>query len=327
MERGSRLKVLSLFSGIGAFEKAMDNLDIAWELVGYSEIDNAASRVYSAVHGVPESLNLGDITKIDETALPKDIDLITYGFPCQDISVQGSMTGLFNSDGSRTRSGLFFDALRIIQATRPRYAIAENVKNLLSPRFEEQFAAIIDGLDAAGYNSYWRVLNAKDSGVPQNRERVFIVSIRKGDDPGNFRFAPDLRSLERLEDILENETEVRIDGLRLSCPYTDTAVAAAYRGRYVDGGRTAQRLEVSDREYANALTGVKKDSMVALHGECRYFTELERFRLMGFEDSDYYKAAMVATKTQLVKQTGNSIVVPVAERVLDSLPLPLREGA
>ena len=108
------MKVLSLFSGIGAFEKALDNLGVQKELVAYCEIDKYASMSYAAIHGVSESKNIGDITKVDEKKLPKDIDLITYGFPCQDISLAGKQKGLFNADGTQTRSGLFFEALRII---------------------------------------------------------------------------------------------------------------------------------------------------------------------------------------------------------------------
>ena len=90
------MQTLSLFSGIGAFEKAIKNLGIPLELVAYCEIDKYASRSYSAIHNVPESMNLLDITKVDEKALPKNIDLITYGFPCQDISIAGKQKGLFN---------------------------------------------------------------------------------------------------------------------------------------------------------------------------------------------------------------------------------------
>lgn len=104
------MKVLSLFSGIGAFEKALDNLGIPFELVAFCEIDKYAAKSYQAIHGVFETMNLGDITKVDETKLPKDIDLITYGFPCQDISLAGKQKGLFNADGTQTRSGLFFEA-------------------------------------------------------------------------------------------------------------------------------------------------------------------------------------------------------------------------
>lgn len=167
------MKYFSLFSGIGAFEKAISNLNISYELVGYSEIDKDASKTYSAIHNVSESLNFGDITKIDARNLPKDIDLITYGFPCQDISISGKMRGLFNEDGTKTRSGLFFDALRIIKETQPKIAIAENVKNLTSKRFSDQFSIVLKGLEDVGYNNYWNVLCAKDYGLPQKRERVF----------------------------------------------------------------------------------------------------------------------------------------------------------
>ena len=132
------MKLLSLFSGIGAFEKALDRLNIEYELVNYCEIDKYASKAYAMMHDCDESLNLGDITKIDTTALPNDIDLITYGFPCQDISLAGKQKG-FEEDGERTRSGLFFEALRIIEDTKPRIAIAENVKNLVSKKFSKEF--------------------------------------------------------------------------------------------------------------------------------------------------------------------------------------------
>jgi DNA (cytosine-5)-methyltransferase 1 len=201
------MKVLSLFSGIGAFEKALTNLDIPYELTAFCEIDKYASKSYSAIHDVSESLNLGDITKVDEKQLPKDIDLITYGFPCQDISLAGKQKGLFNADGTQTRSGLFFEALRIIEETQPKVAIAENVKNLTSKKFALQFEIVLSSLEAAGYNNYWQVLNAKDYGVPQNRERVFIVSIRKDIDNGQFIFPAPIPLELKLKDILEETVE------------------------------------------------------------------------------------------------------------------------
>lgn len=201
------MRVLSLFSGIGAFEKALKKLDVECELVGYCEIDKYASKSYAAIHNVPETMNFGDITKIDESTLPKDIDLITYGFPCQDISLAGKQKGMFNEDGTQTRSGLFFEALRIIEATQPKVAIAENVKNLTSKKFAEQFKLVLDSLEEAGYNNYWKVLNAKDYGIPQNRERVFIISIRKDIDNGLFQFPEGFPLQLRLKDMLENEVD------------------------------------------------------------------------------------------------------------------------
>lgn len=199
------MKVLSLFSGIGAFEKALDRLEIDYELVNYCEIDKYASKAYSMMHGCDESLNLGDITKI-ASALPNDIDLITYGFPCQDISLAGKQKG-FEEDGELTRSGLFFEALRIIEDTKPCIAIAENVKNLVSKKFSKEFDIVLSSLEKAGYNNYYHVLNAKDYGIPQNRERVFIVSIRKDIDNGMFKFPEGFELKLRLKDMLEDEVD------------------------------------------------------------------------------------------------------------------------
>ena len=201
------MKVLSLFSGIGAFEKALDRLQIKYDLLAYCEIDKYASKSYAAIHGVDESMNLGDITRVDEKKLPKDIDLLTYGFPCQDISNSGKQKGLFNEDGSKTRSGLFFDAHRIIEYVRPRVAIAENVKNLTSRKFSEEFKIVLESLEQAGYNNYWAVLNAKSYGIPQNRDRVFIVSIRKDIDTGTFEFPVAFPLKKHLKDLLENEVD------------------------------------------------------------------------------------------------------------------------
>lgn len=205
MVERKKLKYISLFSGIGAFEKGLKRIGIPYELIGFSEIDKYAVRSYCAIHNEDESKNLGDITKIDEKTLPTNIDLVSYGFPCQDISIAGKKQGLFHDDGTQTRSGLFFDALRIIEHTQPKVAIAENVKNLTSKRFNAQFQVVLASLESAGYNNYWQVLNAKDYGVPQNRERVLIVSIRKDIDTGFFRFPERIPLRLRLKDIMEDE--------------------------------------------------------------------------------------------------------------------------
>ena len=239
---------LSLFSGIGAFEKALHNLKIPFELIGYCEIDKFASKAYSLIHNVPESLNIGDITKFDETSISSAVDLITYGFPCQDISIAGFQKGLVNSEGIKTRSGLFFDALRIIQYTKPKVAIAENVKNLTGKKFKNQFEIVLKSLEEAGYNNYWSVLNAKDFGVPQNRERVFIVSIRKDLDTLKFQFPEPYELEKRLKDVLENDVDEKYfiseDGLK-------------YMNRQVKDGRTHwdfQHHNDSSNAVANCLT-------------------------------------------------------------------------
>lgn len=114
---------------------------------------------------------------------------------------------MFNEDGTQTRSGLFFEALRIIEATKPRIAIAENVKNLTGKKFKEQFEIVLKSLEDAGYNNYWKVLNAKDFGIPQNRERVFIISIRKYIDDGYFKFPEGFPLELRQKDMLEDEVD------------------------------------------------------------------------------------------------------------------------
>ena len=125
---------------------------------------------------------------------------------CQDISVAGKQKG-FEYDGERTRSGLFFEALRIIEFLQPEYAICENVKALTSKKFTAEFQTVLNGLSEAGYNNYWEVLNAKDYGIPQHRERIFIISIRKDIDTGDFTF-PEKQELKlRVKDMLEPEVD------------------------------------------------------------------------------------------------------------------------
>ena len=196
------IRVLSLFSGIGAFEKALENLGIEHEVVNYCEIDQYAGKAYSLIHSIPQEKNLVDVTKVDTSKL-ESIDLVTYGFPCVDISIAGKQKGFEDEDGNRTRSGLFFEALRIIQDTKPKYAIAENVKNLMSKSFERELDIVLNSLGAAGYNNYCKVLNAKDYGIPQNRERVFIVSIRRDVDDFSFDFPKPMALQLRLKDVLE----------------------------------------------------------------------------------------------------------------------------
>lgn len=180
-------------------------MHIDFELVNYCEIDKYASKAYSLIHDVSEDLNLKDVTKVDCNNL-KDIDLLTYGFPCQDISIAGHKKGLLDTNGNTTRSGLVFEALDIIEKLKPKYAVCENVKMLASKRFSEEFDFILDCLDKMGYNNYWKVLNASDYGIPQNRERVFIVSIRKDIDKG-FTFPAPFTLTKRLKDFLEDNVD------------------------------------------------------------------------------------------------------------------------
>ena len=200
------VNVFSLFSGIGAFEKALERKGIGYNLVNYCEFDKYASKSYSLIHKVPETLNLGDITKVKIDELkPYSADLITYGFPCQDISNAGKQRG-FEHDGQLTRSGLFFYATAIIGRIQPKVAICENVKALVGKKFTKEFETVLSTLEDMGYKNYWQVLNAKDYGIPQNRERVFIVSIRNDIDK-KYTFPAPIKLELRLKDILEKEVD------------------------------------------------------------------------------------------------------------------------
>ena len=246
-----KIKLLSLFSGIGAFEAALDRMNIEYELVNFCEIDKYAAKSYCAVHGTDESKNLGDITKVETSLLPNDIDLITYGFPCQDISLAGLQKG-FEDNGERTRSGLFFEALRIIEDTKPRVAIAENVRNLVSKKFANEFQIVLDSLEQAGYNNYWQVLNSKNYGIPQNRERVFIVSIRKDLDDGSFKFGEPFPLEFRLKDMLEEEVDddeylaLMAKYLTFSCPKKIDSITT-WTGCEVNNSSFIYNYDVNDR--------------------------------------------------------------------------------
>ena len=234
------MKVLSLFSGIGAFERALENLEIPHELVAYCEIDKYASKAYSILHNVDESLNLHDVTTVDCSKLPKDIDLVTYGFPCQDISTAGKQRGL-EHEGRTTRSGLVWEAHRIIKDTKPKVAICENVKNLTGKKFKAEFEAILENLDDIGYNNYYQVLNSKDYGIPQQRERVFIVSIRKDIDKGFFTFPNGFPLEKRLKDILDENVP---DKYYL----TDKQIQMIRNSSF-----TQERIRIQSKDFSGAL--------------------------------------------------------------------------
>ena len=166
------MRIFSTFSGIGGFELGAHAADQTIEFVGYSEIDKYAIKVYEKhFKGVPA---YGDITKINAKELP-DFDCLVGGFPCQAFSIAGKRRGFED-----TRGTLFFDLARILREKQPRYFVFENVKGLLSHDSGNTFRTIIATIDELGYDCQWQVLNSKNFGVPQNRERVYIVGHLRG---------------------------------------------------------------------------------------------------------------------------------------------------
>lgn len=241
--RITHLKLFSLFSGIGGPEKALKRLGIEYDLVGYSEIDKYASRSYSAVHEEPEIKNYWDITKINEKELP-DFDFMTWGFPCQDISIAGKQAGIREG----TRSGLYYDGLRILKEKKPKYSLIENVKALTSKKFADTFESILQDLDEAGYNNYWQVLDAKDYGIPQHRERVFIVSIRKDIDQ-EFTFPKKEELRLKLKDLLDEEVDEKY---YLSDRMIKTFSDMTNRNGYIRG-KCFKPHELDDNRVANTI--------------------------------------------------------------------------
>ena len=150
------------------------------------------------------SKNQGDISLIKGENLP-DMDFFTYSFPCQDVSVAGKQAGL--SEGSETKSSLLWQCKKVIDIKRPKYLMMENVKNLVGKNHKENFEKWLGILESFGYNNYYKVINAKDCGIPQNRERVFCVSIRKDVDNGKFVFNEPFDNGLRLRDVLEKEVD------------------------------------------------------------------------------------------------------------------------
>lgn len=193
------VRVLELFAGIGACSKAITRLGIEHEIVDAVEIDKYAIQSFNAIHGT--NFEPQDITKWDKDI---KVDLIMHGSPCQDFSVAGLNKG--GDKGSGTRSSLMYETLRIVEKVKPKYVIWENVKNLLSKKHRHNFDAYLEAMDKLGYHSQYQVLNAKYFGVPQNRERVFTVSIRN-DLNVDFKF-PEPQELKiRLKDVLEPQVD------------------------------------------------------------------------------------------------------------------------
>ena len=375
----AKLKVLELFAGIGACSKALTNLGIEHEIVDAVEIDKYAIVAFNAIHGT--DFEPQDITEWDKNI---ECDLIMHGSPCQDFSIAGKQAG--GDKNSGTRSSLMYETLRIVEKLKPKYVIWENVKNLLSQKHRHNFDAYLEAMRKLGYVNYYQVLNAKDYGVPQNRERVFTVSILGDND---FKFPPRRPLTKRLKDVLEDKVDKKyyLDDEKIAsllnsnydqnkrfydadgiCPTISTMGGGQRQPKVLDpfivasrgrnpknpsdrtaGAPTIQRLEPKFDGTTNTLTSVQKDNYVVVddtyrNREARVYNKVspslrsqrsglkvidgirirkltpkECYRLMGFSDQDFDRASVILSNTQLYKQAGNSIVVPVLEAILKEL--------
>ncbi|EOY7170379.1 DNA cytosine methyltransferase [Clostridioides difficile] len=183
--------------------KALKNINVKYKLINYCEIDKYASKSYSIIHNVNEGLNLGDISKIDISKLSQNIDIITHGSPCTNYSVAGKGDG--GDKNSGTASSLMWNTVEIVKHVRPKYIVWENVKNVLSKKHKHNFEQYINDLKELGYTSYYQILNAKDFGIPQSRERIFCISILGVHTPYDFPIGFTLQY--RLKDFLEKNID------------------------------------------------------------------------------------------------------------------------
>lgn len=222
---------------------------------------------------------------------------------CQDISIAGKQKG-FEHDGERTRSGLFFEALRIIEFLQPEYAICENVKALTSKKFEKEFNTVLSSLAEVGYNNYWKVLNAKDYGVPQNRERIFIISIRKDIDTGAFTF-PEKQELKlRVKDILENNVDEKY--------YINTEKARQLIKKFVEKNQINEIAQNPKIQWCGSYNGHQSGNVIYERGICNCI-----------DVAGHVEPQKIMIKKDTVKQIGNIVTTgnfknPQRGRIYDS---------
>jgi len=333
------MKVIELFSGIGSQTQALKNIGIKHEVIGISEIDKYAVKVYEQLHGKVN--NFGDITKIEN--LPY-CDLLTFSFPCQDLSISGKQLGIKQG----TRSGLLFEVERLLNGMteKPKYLLLENVKNLISKKFYNQYQDWLNKLSNFGYVNYSMLLNAKDYGIPQNRERVFCVSIRN--DVNKFFWTPEKVKLTlKLKDILENEVDEKyylskklIEGfknksirrqdlnykfnpLNKNEDYCQTLTSRYYKQSssdpyIIDDFFKSRDIRIYKQYSPTVKLDVERQLKVIEKSNIRRLTPLECFLLMGFKKEEFDKITDISD-TQKYKLAGNAICVDVLEKIFYNL--------
>lgn len=310
------IQILELFGGIGSPRCALRNLGVPVKAIDYVEIDEKAVRSYNAMFS--KELEYKTQSVVGWNLKP---DILIHGSPCQDCSVAGKQMGA--NEGSGTRSSLMWETLNIIKQMgvwKPRVVIWENVRNVLSKTMRHNFNKYLDEMQSLGYTSNFEILNAMDFGLPQNRNRVFVVSMLCGEI---FNF----KTLERkpmadIKNYLQQNSEV-------DDRYTIKSQSMKSRIMKTDSKTFTGILKIIDK-YAECIT-TKQDrcpnsGIVPLgNGEYRLLTELECWRLQGYKDDDYYKALVAnpgiedKKNSALYKQAGNSIPVPIFEAIFKQL--------
>jgi DNA (cytosine-5)-methyltransferase 1 len=340
------MHLVELFSGIGAQSKALKNIGIEHKSTA-CEIDKKIHSVYEAIHG--STPNLGDITKVEE--LP-ECDLLTYSFPCQDISILGDRKGFGKDSG--TRSSLLWEVGRLLQKSRPRTLVLENVKQLVAPKNKANFLMWLEALEGLGYKNSWKIVNSEEFGLPQKRERVFVVSSLES----SFEF-PEPTGRAKLGEFMNSDKEVKSefgDSLYFKCPkmaeriwktinntQSTNSTNRIYGRNSVIHALTSQGSHPGNfgavlhhhaivettpfREKAKKMSveDLKKYDFGFDIEELRLMSPRESMLLMGFSDNDYAAAKQAMNSNKRMKSTffyhvaGNSIAVPVLEAIFGKL--------
>lgn len=299
-----KLRVFEAFAGYGSQSIALRNIGVNYEVVAISEIDKYAIQAYEAIHGKVN--NLGDISKINVDDIPEH-DLFTYSFPCQDISLAGNQLGL--NEGSLTRSSLLWECKKVICASKPKYLLMENVDNLIGKKHIDNFNKWLQWLKDNGYSSFYKIIDSSDCNIPQQRRRVFLVSIL-GDC--EYEFPQPKPLLTSIKDLLEDNVESKYF-------LSDKAISKMKRFE----PKLIKRYDVIPTLTTELSHHTGKNfcpKWVKIIGEYRRPTERECFRFMGMSDSDIDKILSAnISSTQLYKLAGNSIVVQVLEEIFKNL--------
>ena len=303
------VKVLELFGGIGAPRKALENLEVNYEVVDYVEIDPHAVKSYNALYG--EVYEPQDISTWDKDL---DVDIVFHGSPCVNFSMAGDQSG--GEQGSGTQSSLMWHTVRIVEKLRPKVVIWENVKSVLNKNHIDTFTKYIDKLRELGYYSTYKVLDARDFGIPQARDRLFVISILGNEFDFNNLIIKDMKHISEFITYNDNERYL----------VTQPSMVSQLP---LEVNRENERYnmvkEIKDFTWTISTKQVRSPNAGVINlsnGDYRYLTERECWRLMGFTDVDYEKAKSVNPRradfmnTQLYKQAGNSIVVQVLESIL-----------
>lgn len=296
-----------------------------YELVGWAEIDPYAIKAHNAVYPQWVDRNYGDISKINWDEVP-DFDLFTYSFPCTDISISGRQKGLEENSG--TRSSLLWECRKAILDKKPKYLLLENVKALVQAKNITSFNKWITELESYGYINFTKVLNAKDYGVPQNRERVFVVSIRGRE---SYEYPKPFELDKCMEDILENRGHpINTDSMG-NCSGRNIPKIIQIGNIYPDKpnfkNRTSGRI-YDKRGLAptiNTCQGGGHKPKILDKSNIRELTSRECFRLMGVaeENIDKIQAAGISNAQQY-KIAGNSIVVDVLYHIFRKMYIEKR---